>query len=57
MGLGAWRQQLRLGRALEKLAAGQSVTAVAFESGYGGVSAFVAAFKATFGRTPGRYFR
>ena len=57
MSFGAWRQQLRLGRALEKLAAGDSVTAVAFESGYAGVSAFVAAFKATFGRTPGQYFR
>ena len=57
MSFGAWRQQLRLGRALEKLAAGDAVTAVAFESGYAGVSAFVAAFKATFGQTPGRYFR
>ena len=57
MTFGAWRQQLRLGRALEKLAAGDSVTAVAFESGYAGVSAFVAAFKAAFGRTPGQYFR
>ena len=57
MSLGAWRQQLRLGRALEQLAAGDSVTAVAIDSGYSSPSAFVAAFKATFGRTPGRYFR
>jgi AraC-like DNA-binding protein len=57
MSFGAWRQQLRLGRALEKLAGGDSVTAVAFDSGYAGVSAFVAAFKATFGQTPGQYFR
>jgi len=57
MSLGAWRRQLRLGRALERLAAGESVTAVAIESGYAGTSAFVSAFKATFGRTPGRYFR
>lgn len=57
MTLRAWRQQLRLGRALEQLAGGDSVTAVAIESGYSTPSAFVAAFKATFGRTPGRYFR
>lgn len=56
MSFGAWRQQLRLGRALELLARGDSVTAVAIESGYTGTSAFVAAFKASFGRTPGRYF-
>ena len=57
MSFGAWRQQLRLSRALEQLAAGDSVTAVAMDSGYSSASAFVAAFKATFGRTPGRYFR
>jgi AraC-like DNA-binding protein len=57
MSFGAWRQQLRLGRALEQLAAGDSVTSVAMDSGYSSPSAFVAAFKATFGRTPGRYFR
>ena len=57
MSFRGWRQQFRLGRALEMLAAGDSVTAVAFDSGYAGVSAFVAAFKATFGQTPGRYFR
>jgi AraC-like DNA-binding protein len=57
MSLGAWRRQLRLARALEKLAAGDAVTAVAFDSGYASVSAFVAAFRSTFGLTPGRYFR
>lgn len=57
MSLGAWRRQLRLGRALEMLAAGEPVTAVALESGYAGTSAFVSAFKACFGTTPGRYFR
>jgi AraC-like DNA-binding protein len=57
MSFGTWRQQLRLGRALEQLATGDAVTTVAFDAGYAGVSAFVAAFKATFGRTPGRYFR
>jgi len=56
MSLGGWRQQLRLGRALEKLAAGESVTAVAIDSGYASASAFVVAFRAAFGRTPGRYF-
>jgi AraC-like DNA-binding protein len=57
MGLGEWRRQLRLGRAIERLAAGESVTTVAIESGYDSVSAFISAFRSVFGRTPGRYFR
>ena len=57
MSLGTWRQQLRLARALEQLAAGESVTAVAIDAGYAGTSAFVSAFKTSFGQTPGRYFR
>jgi len=51
-----WRQRARLMRALELLAAGQPVTAVALDLGYDNVSAFIALFRRTFGMTPGRYF-
>jgi AraC-like DNA-binding protein len=53
---GRWRQQLRLLAALERLGAGESVTEVAFAVGYQEVSSFIAAFKATLGLTPFRYF-
>lgn len=52
----AWRQRVRLLRALERLAAGAPVTRVALELGYDNVSAFIALFRRTFGVTPGRYF-
>ena len=57
MTFGRWRQQLRLHAALERLGAGESVTAVAFEVGYADVSAFIDAFKSVMGETPARYFR
>lgn len=50
-----WRQRLRLLRALELLAAGKPVTAIALDLGYDNVSAFIALFRKTFGVTPGRY--
>lgn len=56
MSFGRWRQQLRLLTALERLAAGASVTEVAFEVGYEDVSSFIATFKAAMGTTPARYF-
>lgn len=52
----AWRQRMMLLRSLEMLAAGRSVTTAAFDLGYETVSAFIAAFRAHFGETPGRYF-
>ncbi|MEM9681717.1 MAG: helix-turn-helix transcriptional regulator [Pseudomonadota bacterium] len=52
----AWRQQLRLLRAMEMLAAGQSVTTVALDLGYDSPSAFSAMFRRTLGTTPKRYF-
>jgi AraC-like DNA-binding protein len=57
MSLGRWRQQLRLQHALERLGAGEAVTACALEVGYESPSAFVSAFHRAFGVTPGRYFR
>jgi AraC-like DNA-binding protein/quercetin dioxygenase-like cupin family protein len=56
MTLVRWRQQVRLLRALERLAIGESVTTVTMDLGYGSVSAFVKLFRESFGVTPGRYF-
>ena len=57
LGFGRWRQQLRLGHALRLLAAGDAVTNAALEVGYESTSAFISAFRMTFGQTPGQYFR
>jgi AraC-like DNA-binding protein len=57
LGFGKWRQHLRLGHALRLLAAGEAVTSVALDVGYDSPSAFISAFRMTFGQTPGRYFR
>jgi AraC-like DNA-binding protein len=57
LGFGRWRQQLRLGHALRLLAAGDAVINVALEVGYDSASAFISAFRTTFGETPGQYFR
>jgi AraC-like DNA-binding protein len=56
MTFGKWRQQLRLLQAMQMLAAGRPVTAVALEVGYNSPSAFIAMFKRTLGTTPHRYF-
>lgn len=53
MSFGDWRQRLRLLLALEALESGESVTGVALSHGYESPSAFIAAFRATFGSTPG----
>ena len=50
---GLWRQKARLLESLRLLAEGRSVTDAALESGYSSVSAYIAAFKQTFGCTPG----
>ncbi|WP_345817429.1 helix-turn-helix transcriptional regulator (plasmid) [Paraburkholderia sp. PREW-6R] len=55
MSFAQWRQQARLLRAMELLADGVSVTAIALELGYENVSAFIDMFRRTTGRTPGRY--
>ena len=53
LGFGIWRQKARLLESLRVLAQGESVTNAAFEVGYSSVSAYIAAFKRTFGCTPG----
>ncbi|MBO0804344.1 MAG: helix-turn-helix transcriptional regulator [Nocardiopsaceae bacterium] len=52
-----WRTQLRLHRALIRITQGDPVTTVAVAVGFANPSAFIAAFKAMFGDTPGAYQR
>lgn len=54
---GRWRQRRRLLAALERLAAGEPVTAVALDLGYDSPSAFIAMFRRTLGAPPTRYLR
>jgi AraC-like DNA-binding protein len=51
---GLWRQKVRMLESIRLLAEGRSVTEAALDTGYSSVSAFIAAFKTTFGVTPGR---
>lgn len=53
MSFGVWRQKARLLDSIRLLAEGASVTDAALDCGYSSVSAFIAAFKRTFGYTPG----
>ncbi|WP_255424010.1 helix-turn-helix transcriptional regulator [Xanthomonas sp. SI] len=57
MSFGQWRQQLRLLRGLERLAAGDRIIDVAVELGYDSPSAFTAMFKRQFGQPPSQFFR
>jgi AraC-like DNA-binding protein len=50
-----WRQNVRLMEALSLLAAGRSVTSVAFDVGYNSPSAFTAMFRRAFGMAPSAY--
>jgi AraC-like DNA-binding protein len=56
MTFGRWRTEVRLSAALPLLAEGATVAAVARRVGYASAGAFVAAFRATIGTTPGQYF-
>jgi AraC-like DNA-binding protein len=53
MRFGLWRQKARLLESVRVLVESASVTDAALESGYSSVSAYIAAFKQTFGYTPG----
>ena len=53
MSFGLWRQKARLLESVRLLAQNGSVTEAALDSGYWSVSAYIAAFKQTFGCTPG----
>lgn len=51
----AWRQRVRILKAMEMLASGRSVTSIALDLGYDNVSSFIAMFRKVLGITPGRY--
>jgi AraC-like DNA-binding protein/quercetin dioxygenase-like cupin family protein len=55
LSLDAWRARARMQQAVVSLSNGAPVTEAALECGYQSPSAFIAAFKRTFGSTPGRY--
>ncbi|MDG9666819.1 AraC family transcriptional regulator [Hahella sp. CR1] len=57
MSLSQWTQHAKLLRALELLAANESVSSAAFAVGYQSVSTFCAVFKQVFGMSPGDYKR
>ena len=57
MGFAAWRQRLRMLESMRRLLDGDTVATAAEAVGYGSVSAFVVAFKANIGETPGRWLR
>ena len=52
MRFGLWRQKARLLESIRLLVESKSVTHAALESGYSSVSAYIAAFRQTFGCTP-----
>ena len=54
---GQWRKALLLGKALDLLSEGSSVSETAIELGYSGPSAFVEAFRKRFGIPPGQFFK
>ena len=54
MSFGMWQQKARLLYSVRALAESRPVTEAAFDAGYSSVSAYIAAFKRTFGCTPGR---
>lgn len=56
MTFGQWRQQARLLRALELLAAGEKIIDVAMALGYDSPSAFSTMFRKQFDRTPSQFF-
>lgn len=56
MSFSAYRRQVRLLAAIQRLGAGRSVTEVAHDLGFGSASSFAAMFRQATGATPRRYF-
>jgi AraC-like DNA-binding protein/quercetin dioxygenase-like cupin family protein len=56
LSLGRWARQARFQFALRRMGSGAAVKTAAADAGYATPSAFVAAFRAAFGTTPGQYF-
>lgn len=57
MTFAGWRRRLRLLAAVSRLGAGEPVTRVAYDLGYHSPSAFVAMFRRSLGKPPGRYLK
>jgi AraC-like DNA-binding protein len=57
LSLSMWRRQVRLMEAASRIAAGESVSNVAFDVGYESPSSFIAMFHKVFGEPPGAYCR
>lgn len=55
LSLDAWRARARMQQAVVSLSNGASVTTAALDAGYQSPSAFIAAFRRTFGVTPARW--
>ena len=55
MSFGAWRQQLRVARALDLIGRGRPYGQVAAELGYASAAAFSAMFKRALGVSPSRF--
>jgi len=55
LSLEAWRGRARMQQAVVSLSSGAPVTTAALDAGYQSPSAFIAAFKRTFGVTPARW--
>lgn len=56
LSLGAWRQQAKLIESMRMLAAGEAVGQIAFLIGYQSPSAYISAFRKSFGVSPGAMF-
>ena len=52
--VGRWQRRMRLLVASRSLAGGKNLNDTAFDAGYASPSAFITAFRRTFGTTPGR---
>lgn len=57
MNFGAWKKQLRLLEAIDRIGNGSSITQVSYDLGYGSLSAFIEMFRKSLGTPPGQYFR
>lgn len=55
MSIAKYRQMVKVLKSLEGLSKGQDIQQIAWDVGFESVSAYINAFKASFGETPGRY--
>jgi AraC-like DNA-binding protein len=55
LSLETWRGRVRMQQAVVSLSSGRPVTEAALDAGYQSASAFIAAFRRTFGVTPARW--